>query len=532
LGNGFDGIAVVSGHTYTLTFSFLSRRFEGVISVGLYKDNKLLCEKIDISDCTEKEYSFSLIARKTETASLRFSFEGSGEISFSFIRFYDNESIDFGGQNPYGGRMRKDLVEALKELRPSFMRFPGGCIEEGYSLQNAYRWKDTIGRLSDRKAKCNLWGERERDGILTQSYEIGFYEYFLLAEYLGASPVPILNAGLACQARTTLEENFAFPETYCRDILDLIEYATAENGYWATKRKESGHEKPFPLKTIGIGNENWGEKYYQNFSYIYEKVREKYPDMEIIFTNGFGCSDGNDKRYIENRKRFDGKFRNLLSDDHFYRTPEWVFEHTTLYDSYDRTRYPVYLGEYAANGLSVKATQHNSYLSALSEAAFLTGLERNGDVVVMASYAPLFSRIGHEQWKHNLLNFDGFSVVKTMNYYVQFLFSRNVGTTYIPCKNVKKDIYLSVTRDRNFYYVKAVNVSRTEQRFSLPFDGTTAHSFLSCTNDNAINTLFHETVFPQNEEIYCDGTFLLPPRSIHVWKFSADTSGENFLLDK
>lgn len=471
-----------------------------------------------------------LRALTTNVGFFRMVFEGSGELDIDALYFGDTDYWHAGDPRWSQGRMRKDLVEALVELKPKFMRFPGGCLVEGLNLDTSYDWTKTVGAVERRTHKYNLWGSSQKDLGYMQSNEIGFYEYFLLAEDLGAEPMPILNAGLACQGRTFQwvtkgDEEF---NKRLNDILALIEYANGDpsTSEWAKLRAEAGHPAPFNLKMIGIGNENFGEVYNKNFDIMVKAVEEKYPDIEIIWSSGFNCYGH--KHYEENRVLFDGKHPNAIVDDHFYRVPEWLIKNVGMYDDYPRTRNRIFLGEYAGNGNWSKKALVNNYYSALSEAAYLTGLERNADIVVMSSYAPLFSRVGGEQWKHNMINFNSLNVMRTANYMVQREYATNYGKKYALITPTAEDgVFTSVTLDDEYAYVKTVNVERAEREVKLAFrnakvvgaeiavmasDDDTARNTLSYYGDAREPLAFARSTLEASEDI----TLTLPARSINV----------------
>lgn len=318
----------------------------------------------------------------------------------------------------WNGIMRSDLVEMLSDLRPGFLRFPGGCLVEGYSLSNAYRWKDTVGPVENRKTNVNLWGYH-------QSYGIGFHEYFLLAKYLDAEPVPVLNAGISCQVRGAQFAPMNEMKNWVQDALDLIEYANgpATSG-WGSKRAANGHEEPFNLKYLGIGNENWGEEYQRRFKLFQEAIKATYPEIKLIFS----CPPEYQGPAFDQAWRWARNNEVDLVDEHIYASPEWFLANSDRYDSYDRQGPKVMVGEYAAHVTG----RRNNLQAALAEAAFMTGLERNSDVVHMASYAPLFNRMGWSQWVPDLIWFNDKQVYGTPSYYVQKMFSTNRADIVLP----------------------------------------------------------------------------------------------------
>lgn len=536
--SGKPAVGVAEGAGYDVSVFIRNANFTGTLScyVEGASGEALTTEaevRITSSGSEWTKVTASCRALKTGIGTFVARFEGNGTLNLTEWYFGASEYWGKGDTKWTGGRLRKDLVEALRELKPKFMRFPGGCLVEGCSLDNSYDWKLTVGPVERRKAKFNLWGEAQRDRTYIQSNEIGFYEYFLLSEDLGAEPLPILNAGLACQGRCfeTVTEGDAEFERRKQNVLDLIEYANGDpaTSKWAKLRADSGHPAPFNLKMIGIGNENFGELYNKNFDIMAKAVKDKYPEIEIVWSAGFDCYKH--KNYESTRSYFDGKHPDAIVDDHFYRTPQWTIENAGLYDDYPRSRNRIFLGEYAANEPWNSEVLWNNYYSALAEAAFLTGLERNADIVVMSSYAPLFSRVGGEQWKHNLINYNSLYLMKTANYFVQQCFSANYGAEYVPVDAAVKDgVYTSVTTDGKYAYVKAVNVNRAEMNYALEpagaaFGEKAKYTILQCDDDEARNELGYagEPVYkiaPITAQAEISGALetTLPARSVCVFR--------------
>ncbi|MCM1188120.1 MAG: alpha-L-arabinofuranosidase [bacterium] len=348
----------------------------------------------------------------------------------------DLDLISLFPADTFAGRsngMRRDLAEMLKALSPKFMRFPGGCIVEGRSFENMYRWKDTVGPLTQRPTNWNRWqmeeyqinGQSSEDCF--QSYGIGFYEYFCLCEDLGAKPVPVMNAGMTCQWHEALLVDPDRLTPWIQDVLELIEFANGPaDTPWGAKRAAMGHPKPFGLEYIGIGNEQWGEVYFERYEIFERALREKHPEIRLITCAGW-TAEGEE---FETAYRWmaANKDKAYAVDEHFYKSPEWFLENIRRYDSYDRTLPKVFAGEYAAHTHQDTALRSCNWRAALCEAAFLTGLEKNADHVVMSCYAPLFGRTGHQQWQPDLIWFDNDSAYGTPSYYVQLLFSNHVGT--------------------------------------------------------------------------------------------------------
>lgn len=383
--------------------------------------------------------------------------EDKGLVEFDFISVIPTDAVE--------GVFRRDLFEALKAINPGFIRFPGGCIVEGISLENRYRWKRTVGDVTKRKVIPNLWSfvddrsldvESQRpDAHYGQSYGIGFYEYFLLCELLGAKAVPVLSMGAACQFRSTqiIDVNSDELDEYIQDAIDLIEFANGSTDTkWGALRASMGHPESFNLDMLAIGNEQWETETLNLFERNdkFEKaIHAVYPGFKLLGTAGpvidmVACDQAWD--YYRNGKKKQDDFCYAV-DEHYYKDPEWMYSHVDLYDYYDRALY-VFAGEYAAH----TENKGNNIEAALAEAAMLTGIEKNAGVVKLASYAPLFNRIGHSQWKPDMIWFDSDSVTLTPNYYVQKMYANNLGTHTLLLDDEaielrKKGIYVSLSVD-------------------------------------------------------------------------------------
>lgn len=312
--------------------------------------------------------------------------------------------------------MRADLAGLLADLDPSFLRFPGGCLVntgsfEPYpdSRERAYNWKDTVGPVEQRPTNHNFWG-------YNQSYGIGYYEYFQFAEDLGAEPIPVVPVGVTgCGDPYTITDPEQL-QPWVDDTLDLIEFANGgTDTEWGALRAEMGHPEPFDLRYIGLGNEEYDEQFYENYPYFHDAVREAHPEIEIISNSGT-TSEG---PVFDRGWEFAREMGADLVDEHYYNPPQWFFSNNDRYDDYDRDGPHVFIGEYAS--------QSNTWWSALSEASYLTGVERNGDVIDLASYAPLLSNIDYVDWAPDLIWFDNHQSVKSANYEVQRLFATHAG---------------------------------------------------------------------------------------------------------
>jgi len=357
--------------------------------------------------------------------------------------------------------LRADVVQWLADLKPGFMRFPGGCIVEGRYLSTRYQWKNTIGEPEERPLIINRWNDEFKHRPAPdyfQTFGLGFYEYFLLCEDIGAEPLPILNCGMACQFNSKELVPLDQLDPYIRDALDLIEFANGPaTSTWGAKRAAMGHPKPFNMKMLGVGNEQWGPQYIERYVPFVKAIKDKYPDIQLIgatgsdpeiFPNGL-----KEVEFLWDQMR---KLNAEIVDEHFYRNPDWFLDSAGLYDKFERTGPKVFVGEYGAQSVGVASPDNrNNWKCALAEAAFMTGLERNADVVVMSCYAPLFGHEDRWQWRPDLIWFDNLTSYGTANYYVQQLFSRNRGDVVLPVEvsgrqspsSKQPGLYVTASRD-------------------------------------------------------------------------------------
>lgn len=415
---GYWGILVEEGKEYNFSmYAHANDNFNGTINVSLEDKAGAIYGQTQIKDISKddwKKYTARIKADKSiESAKLVVTASDTGTVFMDMVSLFPEDTW----KNRENG-LRPDLVKMLDEINPSFFRFPGGCIVEGNSLDNAYHWKETIGDLAERKVKYNLWGYYQSNGL-------GYHEYFQLSEDLGAEPLPILPAGLSCQARGAELEDMDEIEHWIQDALDLIEYANGPvTSKWGAKRAANGHPEPFNLKYLGVGNENWGPEYYERYEKFHEVLKAKHPEIKLITSSGPMAFDYNYARAWDWLKTQPAD----IVDEHMYMPPEWFLDNADRYDSYDRSMPQVFVGEYAAHG----AGRRNNLEAAIAEAAFMTGLERNSDVVVMAAYAPLFNNVNGTQWAPDLIWFNKSEVFGTPSYYVQKIFSQNVGDITLP----------------------------------------------------------------------------------------------------
>lgn len=397
--------------------------------------------------------------------------------------------------------LRADLVQLLKDLHPGFLRFPGGCIVEGRNLNERYQWKTTIGDPAERKLIINRWNmefrtrnpERAPDDYF-QSFGLGFFEYFQLCEDVGANALPILNCGMACQFNSGELVPLDQLDPYIQDALDLIEFANGSVATtWGRKRAELGHPAPFNLKMLGVGNEQWGPDYVPRYEAFAKAIKAKYPNITLISSAG-PFPDGDRFTFLWDKMR---ALNADLIDEHYYRPPKWFLDNANRYNDYPRTGTKVFAGEYAAHvSVQGRPDRPNNWEAALSEAAFLTGLDRNADVVSMASYAPLFAHVDAWQWSPNLIWFDNLRSFGTPSYYVQQLFSRNSGSEILPITidgsalNGQQQIYASAlgnVKDREVI-LKLVNASPSSMQVKVNLAGVgqiskSAQSFVLASDD-------------------------------------------------
>lgn len=415
--DGFDGMSIKEGEKYDF-----SVYVKGETSITVDLDGS----ETELSSTGDEwqKLTAEITAPKTDDSAV-LTVTNNGETA-------DFDMISLIPQDTYKGHgLRKDLMEQLEAMHPKFLRFPGGCAIEGETMDTAWNWKDTIGDVSERKEMINIWNPSATEPYM-MTYGLGFYEYFQMCEDLGMEPIPILNCGIACQVRSgsAEDEEHLVPmdelQPYIDDALDLIAFAngTDESNEWTKKRIEMGHPEPFNLKYIGIGNEQYGEIYFERYAEFAKQIHEKYPDINLVTTSGT-ASSGTSNDLAWNWAGENQEYADFM-DEHYYETADWFRQNVQRYDNYSRDiNTKVFLGEYASKG--------NTWYNALSEAAYMTGLERNSDVVRMASYAPMFAKYGNVQWSAaNMIWFTNDDFVLTPNYYVQSLFSNNQGDYSLP----------------------------------------------------------------------------------------------------
>jgi len=523
--SGYDGIVVRAGEKYN--FSVFVRQLSDKsipLEVSLQNKNGTVYGKANFSTQTNdwKKYAATITAAQSDdSAKLVIVAKIKGKLAIDVVSLFPQNTF----KNRDNG-LRADIAQAIADLKPKFMRFPGGCLVHGDGLGNMYRWKNTIGPVEQRVEQRSIWNYH-------QSVGLGFFEYFQFCEDIGAKPVPIVAAAVSCQNsggtwRIGGTGQRALPlsemKAYIQDVLDLIEYANGPaDSKWGAKRAAAGHPKPFNLEYLGVGNEDKiTPEFKERFKLIYDAVKAKYPKITLVGTVGPGPS-GEDYE-------LGWKFANQLAvpvvDEHYYEKPEWFLNHYQRYDNYDRSKSKVYVGEYASQG--------NTLYNALAEAVYMTSLERNGDVVRMASYAPLLARQNYTSWNPNLIYFSGTKVFPTVNYYVQQLFSVNQGDIYyssvvsFPGRKDLRDSALaaSCVRDSKTgdIILKFVNAgpAATQARADLSGFGQvnpkasciilTGTSLAEDTFANPLNVVPETSVFLVAKSFTCD----VPPYSLRV----------------
>ena len=497
---GFRGMGIKANETYD--FSVRARGASGlVLRVDLVAPSGLVLGTARVPGASGEwtERKVAIVAQHTEArAKLRLTLEGTGKADLDMVSLFPRKTWK---QRP--GGLRADMVQALADLKPGFLRFPGGCIVEGPRLEQRYQWKKTLGPVEDRELLLNRWNVEFKHRLTPDYYQtfgLGFYEYFVLCEDLGAEPLPILNCGMACQFNSGELAPMDKLDPYIQDALDLIEFANGPvTSEWGGRRAALGHSAPFNLKMMGIGNEQWGPQYIERYARFSEALRKKRPEIKLV---GAAGPSPDDERFAFAWP----KMRELkadIVDEHSYAPPDWFFDNAKRYDSYDRAGPKVFMGEYAAQSVStVSPDNKNTWRCALSEAAFLTGLERNADVVRMAAYAPLFAHVDAWQWTPNLIWTDNLRTMPTPNYHVQRLFARNRGDRVLPVSvkaatgDEEKRFFASATFDESSgeVIVKLVNATANQSVSTVDFSGANlvkrgTVTTLQAANLEAVNTL-------------------------------------------
>lgn len=481
---GFDGIAVEAGKTYDVSMFvrqlYVDRRWGGrpigddepfeIFARLEDKQGQSLGEtKLTYTGADWQRIAGEIVAERTvDDARLWVYTKQAGGIALDVVSLFPRETF-----KDRSNGLRKDLAATLAALHPRFIRFPGGCLVHGDGLPNMYRWKDTIGPIHERKEQANIWRYH-------QSVGLGYFEYFQFCEDIGAKPLPVVPAAVSCQnsGHTAGAGQDGIPldemQAYVQEVLDLIEWANGPaDSHWGAKRAAAGHPEPFGLEYLGVGNEDRiTPAFEERFRMIYAAIQEKHPEITVIGTVG-PFPDGED---YDEGWRIANELHVPMVDEHYYRPPEWFLDNLHRYDDFNRARSAVYLGEYAAHDRGRRTTLR----SALAEAAYMTHLERNGDVVRLSSYAPLLGKRGRCQWNPDLIYFTNTDVYPTINYYVQQLFGQNAGDELLPAELTPPagedgllPVATSVVRDANNgdVIVKIVNYGGAAQPLAIELAG-------------------------------------------------------------
>lgn len=594
------------GEKYDFSVYLKNIDFEGSIGVFLNSksndDSVITLSTKELKTNEWSKFSATLKSKADEDGSLVITFNGTGSIALDFASLIPQSSYGYSTDTWKYTSLRSDLFTALKDLKPAFIRFPGGCLAEGTDINNLYNWKNTVGPLEERKQSPNLWGDSANGKNYNNTNAMGYHEYFQLCEDIGAEAVPVVNAGMICQGRCSFDDhrialkkasmsdsewkNYLINErgyneddeegmkgysdwldsfnikseqdyedwldtvalrpgtpeylNYVQDVLDLIEYANADSqtSYWGSQRAANGHETPFNIKYIAVGNENWSETYFRNFEGIYKAIKEKYPDITIVTTAG-AASEGSEFEY--SWSTVNEKYADTIVDEHYYTGDNYLFEHNDRYDSYDRDGAGVLIGEYSTKsaGFGTMETKTNIW-SAVEIASYLTGLERNGDIVKMSSYAPAFAKVNANGWDINMIWFDSQGMALTPDYYVQMLFSNNTGSEYVETASVDEEVYQSVTvdKDKQIIYIKLVNTG-SSKKININLDGfdninAVSNQYLSHRYKSASNEINRQRVAPREEEIKANGSSFkvdLKSNSVNVIRVAyGENTGDSLYL--
>ena len=505
---GYFGIGIDKAEDYRFSVWAKAVSGDATVEVSLVDENTMeerqefATAELKVSGNEWKKYELVLKPTKTvQKANLRLLLKGKNSVALEHVSLFPKHTF-----KDRDNGMRRDLAQALYDLHPGVFRFPGGCIVEGSSLEQRYQWKNSIGPVENRPLNGNRWLSTFNYRLFPdyyQSYGLGFYEYFLLSEDIGAEPLPVLNVGMACQYQNWNNPKAHVPvdslQPYIQDCLDLIEFANGDvNTTWGKKRAEMGHPAPFNLKFLAVGNEQWDNLYYERLRPFVKAIKAKYPNIKLIGTSG---PDSEGEMFDKGWKAMK-ELKADLVDEHFYRDEHWFLSHGLRYEGYDRKGPKVFAGEYACHG---KGKKWNHFETSLYEAAFMTDLERNADVVDMATYAPLFAHVDGWQWRPDMIWYDNTRMFKTVSYYVQQMYACNKGTNVLPLtmngkavagQEGQDGLFASavVDKQKGEVIVKVANTSDKTQEVTLNLNGlkgsrSASLTTLQCDNMDAENTL-------------------------------------------
>ena len=505
---GYFGIGIEKDEEYRFTVWAKTVSGDANVEVSLVDESTMeehqefATAELKVSGNEWKKYELILKSPKTvQKANLRLLLKGKNGVALEHVSLFPKHTF----KDRENG-MRRNLAQALYDLHPGVFRFPGGCIVEGSSLEQRYQWKNSIGPVENRPLNGNRWLSTFNYRLFPdyyQSYGLGFYEYFLLSEDIGAEPLSVLNVGMACQFQNQNDPSAHVAvkdlQPYIQDCLDLIEFANGDvNTTWGKKRAEMGHPAPFNLKFLAVGNEQWDDLYYERLRPFVKAIKAKYPNIKLIGTSG---PDSEGEMFEKGWKAMK-ELKADLVDEHFYRDEHWFLSHGLRYEGYDRKGPKVFAGEYACHG---KGKKWNHFETSLYEAAFMTDLERNADVVDMATYAPLFAHVDGWQWRPDMIWYDNTRMFKSVSYYVQQMYACNKGTNVLPLTMNGKSVAGQEGQDGLFasavvdkkkgeIIVKVANTSDKAQDVTLNLNGlkgsrSATATTLQSDNMDAENTL-------------------------------------------
>lgn len=542
---GYFGLGIEKDEEYRFTVWAKTVSGDANVDVSLVDESTMeehqefATAELKVSGNEWKKYELILKSSKTvQKANLRLLLKGKNGVALEHVSLFPKYTF----KDRENG-MRRDLAQALYDLHPGVFRFPGGCIVEGSSLDQRYQWKNSIGPVENRPLNGNRWLSTFNYRLFPdyyQSYGLGFYEYFLLSEDIGAEPLPVLNVGMACQFQNQNDPSAHVAvkdlQPYIQDCLDLIEFANGDvNTTWGKKRAEMGHPAPFNLKFLAVGNEQWDDLYYERLRPFVKAIKAKYPNIKLIGTSG---PDSEGEMFEKGWKAMK-ELKADLVDEHFYRDEHWFLSHGLRYEGYDRKGPKVFAGEYACHG---KGKKWNHFETSLYEAAFMTDLERNADVVDMATYAPLFAHVDGWQWRPDMIWYDNTRMFKSVSYYVQQMYACNKGTNVLPLTMNGKSVAGQEGQDGLFasavvdkkkgeIIVKVANTSDKAQDVTLNLNGlkgsrSATATTLQSDNMDAENTLDNPNLIrPVETTATCESkknmTVLndkLPAKSFRMYK--------------
>ena len=525
------------GEKYEFSAYFKNVSFEGSLTVSLNAMGNTESYNFDLNECEDwTKIIFQIESEVTADGGLLIRAGGTGTFLMDFVSLVPTGSHGFHDEEWKYTSLRTDLYEALSELSPKFIRFSGGLFAEVDSIENLYSWKNTIGPLEARVQTVNSRRDGEYGENHNNSNAFGLYEYFMLCSDLGASPIPVISAGISNQSvkgyadmrenykngmftedgwQTVLDSIALKPGTdewnsYVQDILDLIEFANGNSETeWGAVRTENGHEEPFNMQFIAIGDEEFGDVYWRNFDELYKAIKAEYPEITVIASSG---ADMESEDFKEARSIANSKYPDIMLDEHYFTEGGYLFNNLSKYDSYERIGAKVIVGEWSvkSNGYGTVQTKNNIW-SAIEEAAYLTGIERNADVVSMISYAPTLAKVNGQSTDVNLIWFNSQEVCLTPDYYTQMLFANNFGTQYVSTDLNMADsgVYESVTVDtaEQVIYVKLVNSEFKDVNLTLNVQGfgnvtDASNQYLSETFKAACNEVGEKLYVAPKEKTY------------------------------